>query len=125
MSLYRDEIEKVNYYRERIIELMAKNGEFPNEIDGQKRLDDTDTGVAFFQYDNVISGESFDTTKFNDDMAAIRQDLLILYKLAYEQCIEEYQKLESYIDTHRKEREVLAKHYKLRTDLELATTSLG
>ena len=125
MSLYRDEIEKVNYYRERIIELMAKNGEFPNEIDVQKRLDDIDTRLAVFQYDNVISGESFDTTKFNDDMAAIRQDLLILYKLAYEQCIEEYQKLESYVDTHLKELEVLAKHYKLRTDLELATTSLG
>ena len=125
MSLYRDEIEKINYYRERIIELMAKNGEFPNEIDVQKRLDDIDTRLAVFQYDNVISGESFDTTKFNDDMAAIRQDLLILYKLAYEQCIEEYQKLESYVDTHLKELEVLAKHYKLRTDLELATTSLG
>ena len=125
MSLYSDEIEKLNYYREQIIELMAKNGELPNDMEVQKRLESIDTRLAVFQYDNVVSGEPFDTTKFNEDMAAIRQDLLILYKLAYTQCIEEYQKLEQYIDTHLKELEILAKHYKLRTDLELSITSLG
>lgn len=125
VSLYSDEIEKINYYKERIIEAMAKNGEFPNDMEVQKRLDAIDKKLSIFQYRNVMSSDLFDAEAFNEDMMAIYKDLTILYKLAYKCCVEEFEQIKTYADSHLLQMERMAKHYMLQTKMELATTSLG
>ncbi len=125
MSLYSDEIEKINYYKERIIEAMAKNGEFPNDMEVKKRLDAIDNKLSIFQYRNVMSGDLFDATAFNEYMTAIYTDLTILYKLAYQCCVNEFEQIKSYADSHLIQLERMAKRYMLQTETELSTTSLG
>lgn len=123
--MYEDEIAKIDSYKKRIIELMAKNGEFPNSIDVQKRMKDIDTKLAIFQFRRVASGTTFDTKQFNQYMQDIKEDLVILYHLAYKHCIEEYEQVKSYIDTHLREMEGMARHYAYKTNLELNSTGLG
>lgn len=125
MSYYLDQIAKINYYKQRIIEELTKNGIFPNDILIQNKLEDINTALAIFQYIKTKEASVFDVEKFNEDMLRIYNDLLILYKLAYAASKKEYEDIKSYAETHLLQLEELATSYEYKTKLELDSTSLG
>lgn len=124
-SQYTDEIYKINYYKQRIIESLSRSGIFPSDILIKERLDNINTALAIFQYTKNKEGAAFDTEKFNEDFRQIYDDLLILYKLAYQICIDDFEKIKSFTETHLLELEELARSYEYKTKLEIDSTSLG
>ena len=125
MSYYLDQINKINYYKQKIIEELSSSGIFPNNILIQNKIDDIDTKLAIFQYISVSETDVFDVDKFNEDLLRIYNDLLILYSLTYKMSVTEYENIKSYAETHLLELEDLARMYEYKTKEELDSTSLG
>ena len=125
MSNYTDQIEKINYYKRTIIESLTKSGVFPNNIIVNNKIKDIDTALAIFQYINNRESEAFNTDKFNEDFKRIYDDLIILYKVAYQVCIKQFEEIKSYAETHLLELEELARAYEYKTKFEIDSTSLG
>lgn len=125
MNQYIDEIEKINYYKEKIIQNLSQNGIFPNNLIVEEKLRNIDTSLAIFQYISNSENEAFDTSKFNEDFNRIYDDLLILYKLAYNICIDKFEEIKAYAETHLLELEDLSRKYEYKTKFEIDSTSLG
>lgn len=125
MTYYLDQIAKINYYKQRIIESFTQNGIYPNDILIQNKINDIDTALAIFQYKYNKEGKTFDVKKFNEDLERIYNDLLILYKLTYQESIKEYELIKSYVETNLLQLEELAMNCEYKTKLELDSTSLG
>lgn len=125
MNQYTDEIEKINYYKQRIIKNLSQNGIFPDNLIVEERLKDIDTALAILQYIPYSESEMFDTDKFNEDFQRIYDDLLILYKLAYQICIKDFEQVKTYAETHLLQLEDLARKYEYKTKFEIDSTYLG
>lgn len=125
MSYYSDQLKKIDYYKSRIINDLAKKGVYPEDNRINKQIKNIDTMLGVFQYKPVAFGEEFDTKKFNDDLECIYQDLRILYELAYELTVKDFEELQTYCETHLSELNKMARHYQYRTKLELDSTYLG
>lgn len=125
MNQYTDEIEKINYYKQRIIKNLSQNGIFPDNLIVEERLKDIDAALAILQYIPYSESEIFNTDKFNEDFQRIYDDLLILYKLAYQICIEDFEKVKTYTETHLLQLEDLARKYEYKTKFEIDSTYLG
>ena len=122
---YSDQIKKIDYYRSRIINDLAKRGIYPDDDRVNKQIKKIDTMLGVFQYKPVGRNEPFDAKKFNEDISAIYQDLKILYELAYELSIKDLEELQTYCEIHLTELKKMAEHYKYKTKLELDSTYLG
>ena len=114
MDLYLDQKKKIEYYRQRIIQNFTKKGIYPDDTMISTRLSDIDTKLGIFQYINVGRGETFDTAKFNEDMLRIWQDLKILYELAYEITVKDYEELQLWCEVHLTELQNMANTYRYR-----------
>jgi len=125
MALYQDQIKKLAYYRSRIIQDLARKGVYPDDNKIKARLNDIDTMLGVFQYMNIGAGDTFDTAKFNEDFERIYRDLKILYELAYEISVQEYNELKVYCETHLNELQNMASNYQYKTKFELDSTYLG
>lgn len=125
MSIYSDQKKKIEYYRSRIIQDFAKKGIYPDDTRVQAQISNIDTMLGIFQYINSGNGETFDAMKFNEDMARIWQDLKILYELAYEITVKEYEELQLWCEVHLAELQNMAANYRYKTSLELNSTYLG
>lgn len=125
MDLYSDQKKKIEYYRQRIIQNFTKKGIYPDDTMISTRLSDIDTKLGVFQYINVGRGETFDTAKFNEDMLRIWQDLKILYELAYEITVKDYEELQLWCEVHLTELQNMANTYRYKTNFELSSTYLG
>ena len=124
-NLYQDQIKKLAYYRSRIIQDLARKGVYPDDFKIKARLEDIDTMLGVFQYKRVGSGDTFDTDKFNEDLERIYTDLKILYQLAYEISVRDYNELKVYCETHLNELQGMASNYQYKTKFELDSTYLG
>ena len=122
---YQDQIKKLNYYRSRIVNDLARRGIYPEDNRVNRQIKNIDTMLGIFQYKSVIAGEAFDTKKFNEDLEHIYQDIRILYELAYELTVKEYEELQTYCELHLTELKKMAEHYQYKTKLELDSTYLG
>ena len=123
--MYRDQIEKTKYLRDRIASSMVASSIFPDRIAIDKRLAAIDTKLALYQYTPFLEADKLNTKKFNEDFMAIYQDLLILYKLVYHFTQEKYKETQSYIDTHLCELEAYADRYSRKAEFESNNFSLG
>lgn len=122
---YLDMIEKVTYYKERIMKSFLQKGIFPNKLTVQKKLDDLNVRLAIYRRKAAASGENFDADDFNAGMEAILQDLRILYTVALKLSIDEYNNLQSYIDSHLTELETFARHCERKARFEMSNSYLG
>ena len=122
---YADQIKKIDFYKSRITNDLARRGIYPDDERINKQIKNINTMLGIFQYKAVSSGETFDTKKFNEDVEYIYQDLKILYELVYELTIKEFEELQIYCETHLTELRKMAEHYQYRTKLELDSTYLG
>lgn len=125
MATYKDQLLKAAYYKETVIKEMIKKGLFPDDRTIQDRVDRIDKLIAIFSHRNIKAGEKFDADEFKQALMLIYQDLSFLYQLLYEETVKEYEYTRSYIDAHLKELEKLSERYRLRSKLEIDTTSLG
>lgn len=125
MSQYIDEIEKISYYRERIMQELTRLGVYPDTIAVSEWLEDFDAKLALFTHRYVSTGDNFDTEEFNEAFELIAADLKILYKLVYQLSIEKYKELKEYVDGHLAELQAMAKKYEYKTKFEIDSTSLG
>lgn len=123
--MYSDQIKKIAYYRSRIIQELTQRGIYPDDTRVSDRLAEIDTMLGIFQYITVKAGSSFDAAKFNEDMLRILTDLKILYELALEISIEDYNKLKTYCETHLAQLQNMANRYQYKTKFELDSTYLG
>lgn len=124
-NYYSDQLKKIDYYRSKIINDLAKRGIYPEDQRVNKQIKNIDNMLGIFQYKAVAAGETFDTKKFNDDLECIYQDLKILYELAYELTVKEFEELQTYCEVHLSELKEMARHYQYKTKLELDSTYLG
>lgn len=124
-NLYQDQIKKLAYYRARIIQEFARKGVYPDDSRISTRLNEIDTMLGVFQYMAVGNGDNFDTEKFNEDMTRVLTDLQILYQLAYEISVNDYNELRIYCETHLSQLQNMAKGYQYKTKFELDSTYLG
>lgn len=122
---YLDMIEKVTYYKERIMKSFLQKGMFPNKLTVQKKLDDLNIRLAIYRRKVAISGSSFNADDFNAGMEAILQDLRILYGVALKLSVDEYNNLQSYLDSHLTELETLARHCERKARFEMSNSYLG
>lgn len=125
MSLYADQKKKIEYYRSRIIQDFARRGIYPDDSRVAAQISNIDTMLGIFQYMNVGRNETFDVDKFNEDMLRIWQDLKILYELAYEISVKDYEELQLWCELHLTELQNMAATYRYKTSLELNSTYLG
>jgi hypothetical protein len=125
MATYKDILLKTAYYKEQVTKEMIKKGLFPDDRSIQDRVDRIDKFLAVFSHTSVKAGSSFNTEDFKRILFVIYQDLQFLYQLLYEETQKEYEYVRSYVDAHLKELENLATRYRLRSKLEIDSTSLG
>lgn len=125
MSLYADQKKKIEYYRSRIIQDFARRGIYPDDTRVATQISNLNSMLGIFQYMNIGRNEYFDTAKFNEDMLRIWQDLKILYELAYEISVKDYEELQLWCEVHLTELQNMAASYRYKTSLELNSTYLG
>lgn len=125
MSLYADQKKKIEYYKARIIQDFARKGIYPDDSRISSQISNINTMSSILQYIDVGRNESFDADKFNEDMLRIWQDLKILYELAYEITVKDYEELQLWCETYLSELQNMASTYRYKTSLELNSTYLG
>lgn len=123
--MYEDQIEKINYYKEKITHELLKTGKFPGKEEINKKVADIDSRLSIFQYTEIENGEEFDTEYFNKIFVDILADLQILYKLAYKLSVEKYKELKEYADMHLTELSSFADRYERKSKFEVGSTYIG
>lgn len=125
MNRYPDELEKLAYYKRKIMEQLTRSGVFPNAVAVDERLAEIDAKLSIFRHRQAESGDAFDTEQFNREFLEIAEDLKIIYRLAYRLAVTRYEELKAFAETHVAEMQSMARTYENRTRLEAGTTSLG
>lgn len=123
--MYRDLELKLNYHKERIITNFIKRGIYPDNRLIQSQLNDIELRLSIFKSPKIKEGSQFDTEEMNKSIKYIYDDLSILYNLLYEVTVEEYNRLNYYINSHLRELEATANMYLKRAELESYSTALG
>lgn len=116
--MYKDEIKKIEYYKQQIISEYLKIGKLLSKNELQKKLDDIDLKIAIFKQGYIDNGENFNVEKFLDQKNDIYLDLKILYELMYEFATEKLVKTQAKIEYTIDYLNEIAKKYKYKTALE-------
>lgn len=117
-KLYLDEIEKMAYYKQKIIDLYLDKGFVIDKNKLQSKLDQIDMKLSIFRDRYVANGETMDIEKFNEQKHDIYIDLCILYRVAYKIAEERLASLQHHIDCELQAIGEKAKEYSNRNQLE-------
>ena len=82
-DLYLDEIEKIKYFKEKIINRYLSQGIAADKEKVQEFLDQIDMKLAIFSQSYIQSGSTFDPERFNQQKQDIYRDLTVLYLVLY------------------------------------------
>ena len=123
--MYQDQIKKIAYYRARIIKELIRKGIYPEDSLVSARITEIDTMLSIFQYSPVGRNENFDADKVNEDLVRIYEDLKILYQIAYDISVRQFEELQLYCETHIAELQNMANKYQYKTQFELDATYIG
>lgn len=123
--MYRDEIEKLETYKQKIITDFIQQGIYPNNLQIQEALAHIDLKFSYLKTEKAISGKAFDTEAYNTMIKALFEDFKLLYQLLKIHVDENYESLKIYADTHLKSLEEKTEFYLEKSEQEVATTSLG
>ena len=117
-KLYLDEIEKIAYYKQKIIDSYIDRGTLIDKNKLQSKLDQIDTKLSIFRDRYISNGENMDIEKFNEQKHDIYLDLCILYRVAYKIAEERLASLQHHIDCELQAINEKAKEYGNRNQLE-------
>lgn len=123
--MYLEYEKKIRVLREMLERMLVDDGEYPDKKYINHLLDDMDTRLAVFSYENVQMDTSLDVHKMNKDFYIIRQDLEILYGIIEELSGKMYRELESYVNGYLLTLESIADAADKRAREDLQSTSLG
>ena len=123
--MYQDQIKKIAYYRARIIKELIRKGIYPEDSLISARISEIDTMLAIYQYSPVSRNEAFDAAKVNEDFVRVYEDLKILYQIAYDISVKQFEELQLYCETHIAELQNMANKYQYKTQFELNATYMG
>jgi len=116
--MYSDEIKKIEFYKQRIIDRYLQEGTIIDKNKLQQYIDAIDLKIALFKQAYIANGENLDLKKFNEQKAYIYEDLKILYEILYMIAQEKVTDAEAKIKCTLNELQLLAKKYQYRTKLE-------
>lgn len=117
-KIYLDELEKIAYYKQKIIDQYIERGSVIDKNKLQEKLDRIDAKLAVFKARYIENGETLDTEKFSEQKHDIYLDLCILYRIAYKMAEERIAELQHRIDCELQELGEKAKEYSNRNQLE-------
>ena len=117
-NLYLDEIEKIKYYKQKILDKYIDQGIIPNKEKVQTAMDRIDKKIAVFSQSYIKSGSEFDVTKFNEQKQDIYQDLVILYTVLYKLIEERIDKVQERIYFSLNNLTTKAEQFKFLVDSE-------
>ena len=122
---YKDEILKIEHYKDKIIKDLIKKGMPPNDEIINSRVKNIDTFLSIYKNIKASSKEKFKTKDYNQEINNICKDLEFLYILLYELTVREYESLYSFTESNLRELEGMAKTHFLRSRIETETSFLG
>jgi hypothetical protein len=125
LSNYKDVSKKLEYYKKQILKEFVSKGIYPDNSLIEARLKNIDAYLALFQNYNVITGNLFNANEYNERLKLIYQDLSFLYELLYELTVQDYNKLQNFINSHLSELNSIVETYNKRAEYENSTTTLG
>ena len=123
--MFKDLEYKLNYHKENIIKSFINRGIFPDNRLIQSQLNSIELRLSIFKNPNIKEGSVFNTNDINYAIKSIYDDLIILYKLLEQITLNEYNKLNYYIDSHLRELDEISNMYLKRAELESYSTALG
>lgn len=123
--MFKDIELKTNYHKERIIKAFVNKGIYADNKLINSQLNNIELRLSIFKSPTLKHGEKVNVKELNSAIISIYNDLKILYEILYEITVIEYNKFESYINTHLIELEQSANMYLKRTKLESNSTSIG
>lgn len=115
-DLYLDEIEKIKYYKQKIIDQFREQGLGANKEQVQKALDALDLKIAIFSQAFIQPGETLSTEKFNEQKQDIYHDLVVLYKTLYYLTDERVEKIKARIRYELDDLRLKADRFQYLTD---------
>lgn len=116
--MYSDEIKKIEYYKQQIVDEYLKNGKLLSKNEVQKKIDDIDLKLSIFRQGYIANGEILNLEKFQDQKQDLYKDLKILYELMYEMAYDRLCKTQAKIEYKINYLNEISKKYKYRTALE-------
>ncbi len=123
--IYKDEILKIEYYKDKIVKDLIKKGMPPNDEIINSRVKNIDTFLSVHKTIKAEPKERFNTKDYNQEISNICKDLEFLYILLYELTVREYEALYSFTESNLRELEGMAKTHFLRSKIETETSFLG
>ncbi len=117
-DLYLDEIEKIKYYKERLVDQYLKQAIPVNKEKLADALNRIDMKLAIFSQAYINSGKQFDASIFNEQKYDIYRDLIILYTVLYKLVEERVDKTEERIKFALNDLSVKADQFKFLVDSE-------
>lgn len=115
---YLDEIEKIKYYKEKIVNRYLQKGNPVNKEKVQEYLDKLDLKIAIFSQAYIQSGSKLNTEILNEQKQDIYRDLVILYKVLYDIINNKIKNIEDKIRFMLDDLETKANQFKFLVDSE-------
>ena len=117
-DLYLDEIEKIKYYKEKIVDRYLKQAIPVNKEKLQDALDRIDMKIAIFSQAYIQSGNQFDSAIFNEQKQDIYRDLVVLYTVLYKLIQERIDKTEERLKFALNNLAIKAEQFRFLVDSE-------
>ena len=116
--MYKDQIYKLEYYRQRLIDQALKSGEYISDSALESALEEYDIQLALFKHRYIQEGSKLNVNEFNNELYVLYNDLLILYRTVYELTVEKFNNTKDLVNIKLSNLERIANQYYNRSKLE-------
>lgn len=116
--MYKDQIYKLEYYRQRLIDQALRSGEYISDSALESALEEYDIQLALFKHRYIQEGSKLNVNEFNNELYVLYNDLLILYRTVYELTVEKFNDTKDLVNIKLSNLERIANQYYNRSKLE-------
>ena len=114
--MYKDEIKKIEYFKQKIVNMYLARGEYVNESMIESELSSFNERLSIYKY--IEYHTKLNVEQYNEELCAIYQDLKILYEALYELQIKEFNKRKRIVAQKLAYINSIAREYYHRSRLE-------
>lgn len=116
--MYKDEIKKIEYFKQRLIDQYLKLGKVISKNELEKKLEDFDLKLSIFKQAYIENGEKLDLEKFQEQKKDIYLDLKIIYEIIFDLAKNRLAKTQAKIEYTINYLQEKAKQFEYRNALE-------